>query len=320
MVTNTRPSTSLPAVDVVIPMFQAERYIRRTLGSVLAQTHAPARIIVVDDGSTDGSREMVKAVMQEQPHLPIQLLEQPNSGPNAARNRGVQHGQAPYVALLDADDLWGPTKLEEQLTVFVQDGQDDLLLVYCGAHWIDADDHPHARGTLREKEPLRGHVFEQLLPRNTITGGSSAVMIRRDALVRSGGFDETLRAAEDFDMWLRLARAGRVDLAPNDLAGIRLHDSNTTKDTLYMLSGLLDFYVKWFPEARDRPEVCHEWGHLIALFTARAKDCSKAQALVHQKLTPEMRKAFFRRTGGSLRWYVWLKRLRAWADGSRSEP
>jgi glycosyltransferase involved in cell wall biosynthesis len=306
--THTYPLT----VDVVIPLYNASRFIERTLASVLAQTCLPRRIILVDDGSTDTSRDVVRAYMARYsgPVL-IDLLEQTNAGPNSARNRGLHFSDAPLLAFLDADDLWMPSKLERQIELFAADADKNLLLAYCRAHWVDEQDSPCVGPPLNPEEPIRGHVFAQLLPRNIISGGSSAVVIRREAFLLAGDFDEKLRAAEDFDMWLRIAQVGRIDLVQEDLVAIRNHTSNTTKDTLYMLDGLLDFYNKWFEQGKDRTAVMHEWGHLVALFAARANDPKKAREKVFLRLSREQRKALFARTFGSYHLYVFLKKLRA---------
>lgn len=326
LVGSMRPSTEknpVAPVDVVIPLYNAAPFVERTLRSVLAQTRLPQRVIVVDDGSTDGGPDVVRALVANYSGpVRIDLLEQPNAGPNTARNTGLQAGTSSFVAFLDADDLWAPTKLEEQLRVFSGDAQDDLLLVYCRAHWIDILDRPKQGTPLNEGEAPRGHVFDRLLPRNRIWGGSSAVLIRREAFDLAGPFDVGLRAAEDFDMWLRIAKVGRVDLADADLVGIRDHATNTSKNSPYMLDGLLQFYLKWYDSAKDRPEVMKEWGHLIALFALRSGNVSEAQRTVEQKLSKVQRQRFFQRTGGSLALYIALKRVRALFDRLRpiSEP
>lgn len=298
-------------VDVVIPMFNAEPFIERALRSVVAQTRPPSSVTVVDDGSTDASVHRVRSfIAAYSGPIRITLLQQANAGPNTARNRGIDVGDAGLVALLDADDLWERGKLEAQLRVFEADVEERLVLVYCRARWIDADDRPCDGPALNEGDPLRGDVFDALLPRNRIWGGASAVVLRRKAIKGTGNFDADLRVAEDFDMWLRLARTGHVDLADEELVAVRDHGSNTSKDGYYMLAGLLDFYAKWFDHAMTRPDVLHEWGHLIALFALRSNDREAALAVVRKKLRPEQRKLLFQRAWGSLRLYMLLKQLR----------
>jgi len=299
-------------VDVVIPLYNAERFIEQALRSVVEQTMLPGTIHVVDDGSTDGSLAVVRSfAAQYQGPVRIDLIEQKNAGPNSARNKGLQLSQADLIAFLDADDLWGPQKLAKQVEVFQTDESKDLVLVYCLAHWVDTHGSHCAGPSLNSTLPLRGWVFEQLLPRNRISGGSSAVLIRREAFRKAGSFDENLRAAEDFDMWLRLAQVGRVDLVEADLVAIRDHGTNTSKRGLYMLEGLIAFYAKWFDHGKKDPVAMHEWGHLIAMFVLRSSDRKAAIALVRSKLSGVQRQHLFRRTFGSIRLYVLLKRLRA---------
>lgn len=299
-------------VDVVIPVYNGERFIEQALRSVLAQTLLPSSIHVVDDGSTDRSRELVRSFVEAyQGPVRIELIEQQNAGPNSARNKGLQRSTAELIAFLDADDLWEARKLAQQVPLFQEDKSGELVLVYSLAHWVDAKGAAHTGPPLNSSPPLRGRVFEQLLPRNRISGGSSAVLIRREAFQKAGMFDESLRAAEDFDMWLRLAQVGSVDLVEEDLVAIRDHGTNTSKRGLYMLEGLIEFYAKWYEHGKNDPVAMHEWGHLIALFVLRSEDRKAAYAAVHRKLYRDQRARLFRRSFGSLRLYVLLKRLRA---------
>ncbi len=299
-------------VDVVIPLYNGAHFIERTLRSVLGQTLAPQQVIVVDDGSTDNGAHVVSEFITAY-HGPVAILlvTQPNQGPNAARNNGLRHARASYIAFVDADDVWMPTKLKKQMSVFENSPDPALLLVYCQGHWIDADDKTVDGPPLKEATPLRGHVFDTLLARNRITGSASAALVKRSAFDRAGLFDESLRTMEDFDLWLRIAEKGSIDLVQEDLVAIRTHASNNTKDTLHMLEGMLKFDVKWFDRAHGRSDVMHEWGHLIALFVSRAQDRSKAYAAVERILSRSQRRELFARAGGSLRAYVLLKRIRS---------
>lgn len=302
-------STSTAPVDVVMPLYNGERFVERTLRSVLGQSVPPKRLIVVDDGSTDGGVQRVKDLFaQYKGPTEVILLQQANKGPNAARNMGIRHGDSPYLAFVDADDVWNPTKLDRQLHIFERSNDPGLLLVYCHAHWIDEAGDPAKGPPLKEPQPLRGRVFDVLLPRNRITGSASAVLVRRTALDRAGTFDESLRTMEDFDMWLRIAEKGTIDLVEEDLVALRTHPDNNTKKAQHMLEGLLRFIAKWFARGEKRPDVMHEWGHLVALLVARAEDRARAYATVAKALSREQRRILFRRAGGSLRLYVLLKR------------
>lgn len=303
------PQATAP-VDVIVPLHNGERFIERTLLSALGQSLPPARLIIVDDGSTDAGAKRAGLVRDRHAGpTEIILARQANAGPNAARNHGLRLGDSPYSAFLDADDLWHPEKLARQMQVFASAGP-DLLLVYCQGHWVDADDRITSGPPLKETQPLRGRVFERLLERNRITGSASAVVARRSAIAQAGGFDESLWTMEDFDLWLRIAELGAIDLVEEDLVGIRTHEANNTKNAPHMLRGILRFVSKWFGRGEHLPRVMHEWGHLIALFVMRCADRQSAYAMVNELLTATQQRALFRRAGGSLRLYVLVKSIR----------
>jgi glycosyltransferase involved in cell wall biosynthesis len=299
------------SIDVIIPLYNNERFIARAMRSVLDQTRPPQRLIVVDDGSQDGGADTVRTVTDAYTGpVGIELLQQPNSGPSAARNAGLRISTASHVAFLDADDLWSPRKLERQMAWFEQ-GPSDLVMVYTLAHAIDADDVvlPDPPIVLKER-PLRGRIFHRLLPVNLIVGSASGVLLTREVLARSGDFDGSLRGLEDIDLWLRVSREGTVDVVEEDLVGLRQHARNTQKDTTFMLGEMLKFYRKWYDEGRSRPDVLHVWAHLIAEFALKAKDPMAARQLVESTLPRDMRKVLFGRTLGSVRLHMMLKRLR----------
>ncbi len=303
------PEATAP-IDVVMPLHNGARFVERAIASVLGQSLPPACLFVVDDGSTDQGPGRVRSLIERhQGPTRITLAQQPNAGPNAARNHGLRLGRSPFVAFIDADDRWHPEKLEAQMGLFAA-ADSALLLVYCQGHWIDAEDRPAQGPPLREPSPLRGNAFAQLLPRNRITGSASAVLIRREAFSLAGPFDESLRTMEDFDMWLRIAAKGRIDLVERDLVGIRAHEANNTRNAPHMLRGMLRFTAKWFEQGRGHAEALHEWGHLIALLAMRCADRDAAYKLVDEHLSAEQQRLLFGKAFGSLRLYVLLKRLR----------
>ncbi|QQR86123.1 MAG: glycosyltransferase [Flavobacteriales bacterium] len=298
-------------VDVVIPLYNNAAYIIEALASVLAQTHLPARVFVVDDGSTDDGPALVEAFIaaHTEGHR-VRLARQPNRGPNSARNHGLRLGNSPFVAFLDADDVWHPCKLEQQLQCFTPGTSGGTVLVHCGAYAVDAASRTSPLAA-SNGAALRGDCFDRLLLRNTVPGGSSAVLIRRSAFGETGPFDEALLTSEDHDMWLRLARVGAFDHAPQDLVGLRQHTGNTSKNALRMLQGLVAFDAKWMKHARTRPDVLRYWGHLIALFAARVPEQELAYSTIRRGLTATDVRALARRALGSMKLYILLKRLRA---------
>ena len=210
---------------VVIPVYRAH-YLAECLASVFAQTALPHQVIVVDDGSPDGPA-IERAVAPYAAH--VTLLRQPNLGAGAARNRGVEHSAADFIAFLDADDLWNPYLLERQIASLR--ARPDLGLVYANGQIVG--DSP-LRGLLfMETAPSIGEPTLEALLTQRCTVLTSSVVVRRDALAATGPFDEDLRRGQDFDMWVRLAAAGvRLGYTTDPLVSRRIHQMNLSGDRL----------------------------------------------------------------------------------------
>ncbi len=189
-------------ISVVIPLYNKEAEVERALRSVMEQSLAPGEIIVVDDGSTDGSRAIVERIIAEDPEAGIRLITQPNSGVSAARNRGIAEAKGDYIALLDADDMW--------LTGYV--AEVCRLMEY----YPEADAYATAfdivNGTQRVAAPVpttEGYINiaeEALLRRYPII--PSTATLRREAVLRAGGFPEGMRIGEDQWLWVRMVQQG----------------------------------------------------------------------------------------------------------------
>ncbi|MDQ2920430.1 MAG: glycosyltransferase, partial [Acidobacteriota bacterium] len=193
-----------PIVSIVMPAYNAAPYISETLNSVFGQTFTDYEVIVVNDGSPD-TVELERAL---EPYLSrIRYIKQKNLGAGAARNEGLRAAQGEFIAFLDADDLWLPTYLEEQLK-FIRENDFDLVC----ADAMHFGDSPLAGKTymeaFMETAPLAGEVtFLGLVSaeQSLITSG---IVARRAAIIEVGLFDEGLRNSQDFDLWLRLVRHG----------------------------------------------------------------------------------------------------------------
>ena len=187
-------------VSVVIPAYRAAAVIGRALKSVAAQTVQPVLVIVVDDGSDDGTAEAARALSNIFEDGVLMVIEQSNRGPGAARNRGLSAAASTYIAFLDADDEWLPEHLERSLGEMAK-----------GNFVLTAHDFLAIRGERREHvacaRRFRGmpDPFVGLYRKGFI--GASTVLARRDAIVAAGGFDEALAAAQDFDLWLTMTAA-----------------------------------------------------------------------------------------------------------------
>lgn len=211
-----------PLVSIVLPVCDGERWIGETLQSALAQSYHPIEIIVVDDGSRDRTREIAEAAAARDSR--IRVIAQQNLGVAAARNRGIEVSRGEFVAPLDADDLWDPEKIAQQVRRMHAAGASSGL-VYCW--WVVID----AAGDARDSSPRwriegsGGRAADTLLQVN-FTGNASVPLFRRDAIEKAGGYDATLRArdgqgCEDWDLALKIAERWSVAVVPAALVAYR---------------------------------------------------------------------------------------------------
>lgn len=212
-------SSQTPRISVVIPAYNCDRYIRQTLASVVAQEHPNLEIIVVDDGSTDNTRSVVQEFKAE-----IELVSQRNAGVAAARNTGLRFATGDYVAFLDADDWFYPSKLYKQAQVLNSDPT--LGAVHGGWNIIDEHNHVVAKVEPWHNAP-RLDLRDWLVWKPVQLG---ATLFRREWLDRVGGFDIELRQSEDTDLMLRLALEGcRFGWTREPTFGYRHHSQSTMR-------------------------------------------------------------------------------------------
>jgi glycosyltransferase involved in cell wall biosynthesis len=185
----------MPLISVILPVYNGEKTIRSTIESVLPQSFADFELIVINDGSQDKTLEIISAF--DDPR--IQVFSYPNAGVSASRNRGIAHAKGEYIALIDADDLWTPDKLEAQLNALKEHSH--AAVAYSLTNYIDESGKILASGS---NISVSGDVYGNLLLANFVENGSN-VLIRAQALREVGGFNESLQYAEDWDLWLRLA-------------------------------------------------------------------------------------------------------------------
>jgi len=213
-------------VDVVIPVFNGERYIERAIRSVQAQSVRVHRIIIADDGSTDGTAEIINDLKISDDR--IVHLKRSNGGVSAARNAGIQASSSSLIAFLDADDIWLPNKLELQLAALAKGGG-EVGFVHSSYFYIDENDNLLADIHVTSPKQ-RGDIFLPLLLEDYVLSGSaSSVLVLRDVLDKAGTFDEQLFFGEDADLWIRLARISKVDFTPESVVGIRIHDQSAQR-------------------------------------------------------------------------------------------
>ncbi len=202
-----------PLVSVVIPSYNAARFIERTLRSAVGQTYPNMEIIVVDDGSTDETPQIVESFCQQDGR--VVLLRKDNGGVATARNLGIQQSKGDLIAPLDSDDVWYPEKLSEQVRV-MQDCEDSVGLIYCWSMIIDEDDRPIVPITHR----YEGNVVADLMFSNFLGNGSCA-LIRRSCFDAVGLYNGATTPCEEWDMYLRIAERFQYRLVPKILVGYR---------------------------------------------------------------------------------------------------
>jgi glycosyltransferase involved in cell wall biosynthesis len=194
-------------VSAVIPCYNAEPFLAEAIESALSQSRPPDEIVVLDDKSTDGSARLAASFGDR-----VRVVDGPHRGVAAARNAVVGAARGDLIAWLDADDTWERDKLERQIPRF-----DDptVGLVYCRTRRFESE-------TSWPLEMPEGDVFEQLYFRNFVAC-PTVVVVRRQALLDAGGFDDSLRNAEDVDAWLRIARTWKFAAVPRTLCKYRSH-------------------------------------------------------------------------------------------------
>jgi glycosyltransferase involved in cell wall biosynthesis len=246
-------------IDVVIPAYNASAHVEAALASVVAQTLSPARVIVVDDGSTDDTAGRVQR-FAERSCVAIEYIWQANAGPSAARNAGLMRVTAAFVALLDADDTWEPDKLARQAALFHGAGRERLGLVYANYDLIDDKGKNLGRNGCRDAH-VRGAALQALRKGNYISGSCSAVLLRMAAVVDAGMFDTSLVCADDWDLWMRISERWHVDYVDGILVHVRQHAANAQRDERRMLGGELRFFERLV--LRNRWRAAH-WIRLLA--------------------------------------------------------
>lgn len=219
--------TETPLVSVVIPAYNAEAFLGETLDSVLAQTYSKIEIIVVDDGSTDSTPQLLANYGDR-----ITVLHQANTGQAAARNNGARQAQGELLAFLDSDDLWDNDKISRQVELLNR--FPTALAVYCDHRTIDAQGKPISPSSAMAHPRPSGQILRSLLLGSCIVT-PGLVLLRRDAFFSSGGFDEAplMRGHEDYALWLQMATRGYFIYSPSTLVSYRRHSQQATRQNHY---------------------------------------------------------------------------------------
>ena len=262
-------------ISVIIPAWQSSATIGRALASIAVQTMLPHEVMVVDDGSDDGTAEAAQAWREKLGPVALKVIRQDNQGAGAARNRAIAEASGSLLAFLDADDEWLPGKLEASIAALgnhlfvshdmvVISGNDEIVFD-CARHWRGATD-----------------PFLALFKRGFVA--TSTVVARREAVVEAGGFNESLRAAQDYDLWLRLAARGSYAVFSGPLTRYHINPHGITSNIDRRRRCSLAVLARNAPSLRGRR------GALLAL-VARAAIIQYEAASAHGSFAKEILRA-----------------------------
>ncbi len=254
---NSDNSLQTPLVSVIIPAYNAEVFIQKTLNSVLTQTYVFFEIVIVDDGSQDTTAEIVEETAQKDSR--VSLLQQKNAGVAAARNLGIKKSKGDLIALLDADDIWYPQYLEKSVQILLNS---DPSVGVAYAWSIDIDEEDHLKGGFHVYD-YEGDVLLRLLHRNFV-GNASATVIRRQCFDKVGYYNENLRSqnaqgCEDWDLYLRISEFYQFRVVPEFLVGYRQVSISMSRNYEVMAKSqklVLEYAQKRRPEI---PESICKW-------------------------------------------------------------
>jgi glycosyltransferase involved in cell wall biosynthesis len=257
-------SLAAPAVSVIMPLFNRADVVERAIRSVLDQEFADFELIVVDDGSSDGSAEVVGSVEDSR----VSLIRLPrNGGGNAARNRGIEAARAPLLTFLDSDDYYLPNKLAAVVRTFAERPEIDLLIDSYAKEYLP-------QGRKRDVEcrnprlDSNAEVLEALFTRR-IWKATPGITVRRDAALRAGMFTPGLKRRQDFDFILRVAAVGRCATI-DDILWVKTYSTDTiSADTGNFVASMLQFHSlhpEYYDNPAYRPGFAHDLGrHFVRL-------------------------------------------------------
>ena len=271
-------------ITVVVPAYNAQATIDETLHSVRAQTYKTLDVVVVDDGSTDTTAEIVARHVRDDSR--VRLLQQPNSGVAAARNAAIAVAGGEFIAPIDADDLWHPTKIEKQLSAMRRGGE-RAGLAYAWTALIDLNSCIVA---LAAPNFDQGDVLSRLCHSNMV-GNGSAPLMRLAAVLQAGCYDTTLvqrqaQGCEDIALYLAIAQQHDFVLVPEYLTGYRQRPDSMSKDSLQMWRSLNLVTGELMAQRPDlRPQLRNGRANMLLTIYRRLKaegDHRRARLYLHQ--------------------------------------
>lgn len=280
------------SVTVVIPVYNGAEFVERTVRSAAGQTHAALRILAVNDGSTDGTEAILARLAAEMANF--SHVTTVNGGVARARNIGTEMADTDYVAYLDADDLWHPTKIAKQLAALEAHGDPSWAASYTFSRSIDRNDRVIGKG--KPPLPARGAFFAEHLVKNHVGNGSS-LLVRRDAALAVGGFEPSYAeqgagGCEDRDFQLRILSRFKMDVVEEFLIGYRKYPGNMSSQRGMMARGTIAVIEAFLSDPRvtpaERKAALASAHRFAAREFARAGEWKNAarSLMLHMKIEP----------------------------------
>lgn len=296
-------------VSVVIPAYNAMRFLPQAVESALAQTWRDFELLVVDDGSSDNTSEWAAQHHDGR----VRLIRQANQGAAKARNTGILEAKGEYIAFLDADDLWEPTKLEKQ--VMRLEAQPEVGLVHTAIRYIDENGREINRVLGAQGD---GDVWKEVVVHNPVRCGSTP-LVRRACFAEVGVFDPDINFSEDWEMWIRISARHHFAVLNEPLVSYRQHRANMTKGYQKIVPNFVKIIERAFQNtpAEHKPLKREAYGHAYLFAAGRAfgaGNSAEASALLRQAFEhyPKLRY-----TRNSLRLRLHLLGAR-WSSSRRS--
>ncbi len=213
-----------PTCSIIVPCYNSSKYLPACLDSLLRQTYVDFEVVIIDDGSTDDTDNVIKPYLNDSR---MKYIKQQNAGPAKARNKGIKSAEGNFIAFLDSDDLWKATKLEKQMQLFADSS---VGVIYSTARYInDLGQDVCSLNRMEYLKPREGKVTDFLFVDNFVP--FSSVVIRRECLDKAGLFDEELGSSEDWDLLLRISVFFEFRYIDEPLLYYRLHSNQVSRDT-----------------------------------------------------------------------------------------
>lgn len=269
---------SAPIISVVIPTYNRADMVARAVSSVVEQTFTTWELLIIDDGSDDGTKETIERFDDPRIHYVRHSI---NRGAQAARNTGIQTSIGQYIAFLDSDDEWHPKKLEKQLNLFLQSDDDDLGVVLCDISIIDDVTGKNVVIPSSGK-PVRGWVYDDLLAGRLKGPKTSRVLVKKLAMSSDINFDESLPASQEMDFLIRMAAKCKFGYVSEPLVIVHHHRGPRVSDGMNDLLGKEMLIEKFSIQLRQRPKILRRRHLSLAIDYWKRRDASSARRHTRQ--------------------------------------